>query len=367
MSADNNCLNESPCYSSIRGALTASWESYNEDDSQIHEIRVFPGTYVSNEEAVPVILAVHPFRLISVEGPDVTIITGYNDGECAEVADPGYLLIQGFTFSECGTARSVFINDHSAIYMQSYFDMDFHIIGNIFKNNGNIAPRSGYAIDVSPYYVDYENINLRVEKNIFRNNFGGIRLRLSYLERDQTLPSHFIIANNLIYDNSGVLGAEGYCASICLNWWANPNKDKVKIDIINNTIVNNRVGIEAVGASEAIHIENNIVYGNDEVVPQIRWVGTRPETYAPAVIRNNLILEHAGDPNLVRDNNFYGTPWFYDQYAGDLRLLQGSDGIDLKESNTRVTLETDFLGEIRVFDGDFDGVAEIDVGAIEFR
>lgn len=367
VSENGDCLNESPCYEKIIDALDASLQSYQQDDSQIHEIHVFPGTYVSYEEGIPVILTWHPVKILSVEGPEQTIITGYNDGECAEIIDPGFVLIQGFTFSECGTPNSPYVNDYSAIYVQSYFDMDLHLIGNIFENNGNLFSRSGYAIDINPYFVNFENINVRIEKNIIRNNLGGINLDLNYSDVEDALPSHFIIANNLIYDNSGILGAEHHCASICMNSYANPNRDKVQVDIINNTIVNNSIGIEAVGASDAIHIENNIVYGNSEVAPQISWLNTGPYSYSPAIIRNNLIIEHAQDPEFVKSSNIIGTPMFYDQYSGDFRLIQGSDGIDLKDSNTRVSLESDFLGEDRVTDGDYDGVEEIDVGAIEYR
>ena len=348
--------------------MIASYDSYSQVAIEVHRIHVFPGTYVNSDPEFSELIAFHPFEIVSVEGPEQTVITGLNRAGCVEIVDPGYVLIQGFTFTECGVPDSAIVNLLSAIYISSYFELDLHILDNVFERNGFGFSRSSYAIDFNPWFIDFENVNLRIERNVFRENYGGIRLDLNYFDREWfEAHSQLTIANNLIYDNIGVNGAEHHCASICLTWWANPNKEKVGVDIVNNTIINNWVGIEAVGASEAIHIENNIVYGNDEVVPQIRFGSTAPYFYPPAVIRNNLLSEHAEDPEIIAANNIYGSPAFYDQFAGDLRLQPNSDGIDLTNSNSRVALDTDFLGAERVVDGDYDGIAEIDAGAIEFR
>jgi len=79
---------------------------------------------------------------------------------------------------------------------------------------------------------------------------------------------------------------------------------------------------------------------------------------------NDLAIE-VGD-NLSQGGNINTDPLFVDPATGDFHLQAGSPCIDAGTNDAPGLFDTDFEGDPRVFDGDNDGTATVDMGADEY-
>jgi hypothetical protein len=184
---------------------------------------------------------------------------------------------------------------------------------------------------------------------ILCNNSGGYVIR----QQSTTLD----IYNSLIYDNSeGVyVGAGDY--------------------INNNTIINNQsTGLVVYCTFDRIFITNNIVYdnGTPEDETQI-FIHTNPIFIS--FIRNNVIS--GGIENIVIDGNESAViiteiidmnPEFVNIQSNNYQLLETSPCIDAGNSSDipEEFLISDLAGNVRIWDGDGNGIAVIDIGCYEY-
>lgn len=81
---------------------------------------------------------------------------------------------------------------------------------------------------------------------------------------------------------------------------------------------------------------------------------------APVVSYSDIQSGYAGTANIDQD------PQFEDPANGDVDLLLGSPCVDAGSNGAPSLPATDFEGDPRIWDGDFDGTATADMGADEF-
>jgi hypothetical protein len=105
-------------------------------------------------------------------------------------------------------------------------------------------------------------------------------------------------------------------------------------------------------------------YSNLTATNCILWGDTPDEIdydgAAPVVNYSDIQGGYAGTGNIDED------PQFEDAANGDVDLLAGSTCIDTGTNGAPQLPATDFEGDPRIWDGDFDGTATADMGADEF-
>lgn len=120
------------------------------------------------------------------------------------------------------------------------------------------------------------------------------------------------------------------------------------VEFVNNTVVGFAKGIVVEGNGKA-KFDNMLLKNVDDV----------DFKNGLAFIRNSLI----SDGSLVGGGgNFTGEPLF----GKNWQLLAESPGIDAGDNAAIQPYLVDIEGKKRIFDGNFDGVARVDVGAYEF-
>ncbi|MCH8296405.1 hypothetical protein IH992_35445, partial [Candidatus Poribacteria bacterium] len=214
----------------------------------------------------------------------------------------------------------------------------------IERNNANVrenAPHTSEGLDGGILIVDaVERVTLRYNV-IDENGTQGLLIFASEVD----------CVNNQITRNgeNGVLVFNGLFDS---NLTA-------QIAIINTTIAGNNQGIfvtsPGLGAlSPEVSIINTIVAENASDLENVEL----------EQVHYSLI----GDGTFTGENhNIGGIPAFVDSASDNYRLSNLSPAIDAGTSKLEMLSERDLLGNLRLFDGNGDGEAEIDMGAYEFQ
>lgn len=305
-------------YSTIQAAINAA--------SSGDTIAVAPGTYVENLR-----FNGKAITLQSTAGPTETIIEGIND-TAVDLGPNGTII--GFTIRK-GVA---FWGGGVAVHGVGTGAL---IKSNIFEANTQKFGGSGAAIDVS-------NAPVTIDRNIFRNN--SCQNDYQYAAGIVTFSNgpSILVVNNIFENNP--------CPAI--------NISSATGQVINNTIVSNRVGIKIFylnSLSQEI-FRNNIIIGNtiglgiDQPSENPTW-------------ENNLVFGNGTNYSGTTDktgvaSNISADPLFVDQAGGFYYLNAGSPAID-HGTNTGAP-NTDFIGRTRPLDGNGDGSAVTDIGAFEY-
>lgn len=114
-------------------------------------------------------------------------------------------------------------------------------------------------------------------------------------------------------------------------------------------------------------ITNNIITGYMQYGIYIDWWSN------PTIIYNNLwgdkntINIYSTNSNPTVADNISADPLFVAPEAGYYHLQEGSPCIDAGTNDALGLPKTDFGGNIRVVDGNGDGIAVVDMGAFEFQ
>jgi subtilase family protein/Big-like domain-containing protein len=309
VTATGEVINVPSEYSTIQAAINAAISG--------DIILVDTGTYVED-----INFSAKDITLISVSGPEVTIIDGNSSGTTVTIGPAGE--INGFTIRK-GSGSS-----GSAIRVSG---ADTKIKRNIFDlNSGAVI----YGNVASPI----------IEKNIFRNNTSCSSV-IDFVNGSKPL-----IVNNLFIDNP--------CRAIDMGL---PTSGLPKV--INNTIVRNNVGIfidRRVQTSQQIY-RNNILVDNG--------IGLEVEFGSDAnnpTWENNLVFGDGTHYNLIAsqtgfNGNISADPLFADS-INDFHLTAGSPAIDVGSSSLAPL--DDINNTIRPVDGNSDSIATVDMGAYEY-
>ena len=362
------CNGRTPCYTNLLDATIDSFRT--QFDSQVQPIRpnappdsivVMPGVYAAGSPGDWILIlgfaaeyqrttGIWKLEILAEQGPDKTTLSGQNTGPCITVMDQIDLHIRGFTFTGCADVEPYLIDDDHSIFLQSFSRANIKIEGNVFRDNTSSAS----AVGIRPYFVNVSELNVKVIGNRFFNNFGSISL---YGFPDVVRPEYsaaVLIANNLMHDN-GRSNSPNYSVGGIRVFNFIQSEKNIKIDIVGNTIAGNRdVGLSVVQAD--VTVENNIVYGNPIDI-DARF------SYSP--VNHNVVGETSR--LLSATSNIVADPLFANQGAGDFSLTPGSPAIDAGVPLPMPELAFDLNGEARPVDGNADGVAVPDIGAIEFR
>lgn len=152
------------------------------------------------------------------------------------------------------------------------------------------------------------------------------------------------ITNNVLL--GGLWGASIYL------WYSSPI-------IVNNTIIKWWIGIVSEYSSPII--TNNIIADNAYGI-SAKWYSF------PIISYNNLWGNYYKNYNgcLAGFGDISANPLFVNPTIGDYHLQANSPCIDVGTNDAPALPETDFDGNSRIFDGDLDGVAIVDMGAFEY-
>ncbi|PLZ12320.1 hypothetical protein CBP27_16010 [Fischerella thermalis WC542] len=169
-----------------------------------------------------------------------------------------------------------------------------------------------------------------------------------------------LVANNIVYNN-GSSGINAYHYS--------------NVDIINNTTYQNATNMDpggeiAVGKAKNVRVYNNIMYARSDRRPNSLFESEN------VVFDRNLLYNYddyyefkaSDDPNAKGLENILGyDPQFVDPSQGNFTLKSDSPAIDAGSGafNSITTLKKDLQGNTRPQDGDGNGSAIADIGALE--
>jgi parallel beta-helix repeat protein len=217
------------------------------------------------------------------------------------------------------------------------------IVNNIVR--GNTANYGGGGIGIinsSPFLLDNTISDNKATTG------GGVFI--GTFPEDCPFPAGPTLQNNVIVKN-GALPQEGYL-------WGFGNDgggvfiiDGSEVELLHNTIADDMASGEGGGAwivRSTVSAVNTVLWGNDVFVDGLSTV---------SVLYSDVEQGWPGEGNISAD------PLFAAAANGDYHLRFGSPCID---TGMDVSLDTDFEGDLRPFDGDGDGIDKYDMGADEW-
>ena len=287
------------------------------------EIQVQPGYYVENINFLD-----KEINLVAIEGPSNTTIDG--NGETTIIID-GQASIQGFTITGGNASFGA--------------GMKVSGDGTLIENNvfiGNQQSSGGYGAAIGG-----NSASPIINRNLFQNNSSDMQFLsgvVSFINGSEP-----VITNNIFENN------QSRAINLTL-----PTGNHAKI--INNTIVNNIVGIyiDRRVNTGLIEVRNNILvdnatglhtpFGNEDFNPiftnNLLW-------------NNDITFENIAELSGI-DGNLSADPLFTNS---KFQISKDSPAIDAgSEINAP---DHDFRGKSRPQDGNNDGIAITDIGAQE--
>jgi len=197
------------------------------------------------------------------------------------------------------------------------------------------------------------NSSLTVTNCIFTGNLASLNGGGMYILNDSSpTVANCIFEDNTVEGPSASHGGGIYC-------WSSGSPT-----IINNTIANNEANVNGGGiytATTSPTITNNIIVGNTAAAGGGIYCFTAS---LPTSFNNVFANSLEQYVNCIPSNSISEDP----DFDADYHLSEISPCIDVGDNTAVATagLTTDFDGEPRVFDGDDNGTATVDMGADEY-
>ncbi len=250
-------------------------------------------------------------------------------------------------------------NDGGGIFASTNADL---IAGSISIADNTITENSGTGVRTSSWGGGTEIKGNMISRNISPDKGGGVYAS-SYCERG---GGDITFINNLIFDNSSVEGGGVYSRT-------NGRWEAGDLSLINNTITGN-LGSEFGGgvflewlAGSPLNLFNNIIWGNSAPAGGDIFMKTDPEELY-WIESNGFNNDYSAFDGIwtAWGGNIHANPRFQDPGNNDFHLKSESPCIDTGTNSAPWLPSDDFDGEPRIFDGNDDDTATVDIGADEF-
>jgi parallel beta-helix repeat protein len=227
------------------------------------------------------------------------------------------------------------------------------IIGNVIENNSWGSNGGGISLFAAG--------SPTLKNNVIRSNQapaqgGGIWI---------VNQSDALIEQNLIYKNNSGQGGGIYLSV--------PNGDRGPL-LINNTIAGNIGGAQgsavfAGGFDDQVQSFNNLLIGQlgqnavycDSTYSQLPPTFTNTDAFSP----NGTGLQGTCTSQAAQNGNISADPLFVKANGGNFQLTIGSLAIDSGTNSAPNLPPKDRANKPRIVDGNGDGIATIDMGALE--
>ena len=207
----------------------------------------------------------------------------------------------------------------------------------IFEYGSNISIKNSNFHNNSVVVLSYFDQGILLENCILKNNVTLF----------QTLPSgagsttfNLTIVNSLLFNNDNV-------------FYTSDNNDNFNIDL-SSTLIKNNNNIFSINENTSLFSFNDNIFHNN----------TNLGTNYPTNLGTLSTVNANGDSTDTYGNLFID-PELIDPANGDFHLNPFSPCIDAGD-NLSVNTSTDFEGNARVFDGNYDSTLTVDIGPYEF-
>jgi hypothetical protein len=351
------------------------------DSLNPRNIYLAPGIYSPETNGEKFALNMRTYVGIIGAGMDETFLTSeyqlyhlthayYDDQVSLESVTISDIQSNRINYTDYSTShyRSIhFFNNASQNTLLRSGHSDISINNVVFQNNKNTQTVLLYGYH-APSDGIIENVVFLGSEKFPSDDGGGISLGISYM--NDTHISNCLFYNNNVYDNFYPLSHIQFM-------------DTNKVDFFNNTIANNS-GPGSVmyftGGNE-VNIKNSIIYGNstpylfsDErsdtqmvvnISDSIIEGGTDPEIIHIAGSGDYIVEYNWGENILNEPPLFLGEDW---DNPLAYQLSEFSPAIDSGTADTTgMNLPAyNLLGNVRIWDGDNNGFARIDMGCYEY-
>ena len=217
----------------------------------------------------------------------------------------------------------------------------------------------GGALFITNGEPDGEDSELTLTNATFTGN-SAVEGGAVYIDAAQADPGDWelIFANCIFWDN---LAERGGGVAIT---WGEPDADTPLIRFTNCTFNSNEAELgggmyvgKAMGPGEGwLELTNSILWGDapDEIYVE-------DGAGLPLVTYSDVQGGYEGDNNIDQEPDFVAPD------AGDLHLQPDSPCIDAGDNDAPDLTSYDIDGNPRILDGDGDGLAVVDMGAVEFE